>query len=189
MRPKCQCTTWLASFTIIVSGSFTLLFHQEIAGDERSALQIVLASDTEREELLEEEKEILAVDEAGSSDLKPEAAARLEEIYKRLGAIDVEGAQARASSILAGLGFSTVNQSKPSNEFSGGWRMRIALACALFREPNLLLLDEPTNHLDLYAVLWLADYLNQWPHTLVVVSHDRDFLNSVCTDVIYIKVR
>uniref|UniRef100_A0A7S3EQX5 Probable ATP-dependent transporter ycf16 n=1 Tax=Rhodosorus marinus TaxID=101924 RepID=A0A7S3EQX5_9RHOD len=178
----------LARRELPVSDSLDLLYvEQEIAGDERSALQIVLASDTEREELLEEEKEILAVDEAGSSDLKPEAAARLEEIYKRLGAIDVEGAQARASSILAGLGFSTVNQSKPSNEFSGGWRMRIALACALFREPNLLLLDEPTNHLDLYAVLWLADYLNQWPHTLVVVSHDRDFLNSVCTDVIYIK--
>lgn len=119
----------------------------------------------------------------------PDLAGRLQEVYKKLAQLDTEGAESRASSILAGLGFSPENQRKPSKEFSGGWRMRIALACALFREPNLLLLDEPTNHLDLYAVLWLADYLNQWPHTLVVVSHDREFLNAVCTDVIYIKVR
>mmetsp|Transcript_6433 Transcript_6433/g.19484 ORF Transcript_6433/g.19484 Transcript_6433/m.19484 type:complete len:730 (+) Transcript_6433:33-2222(+) len=177
----------LARRELPISDSLDLLYvEQEIAGDSRTPVEIVLSSDTERQDLLEEEKAILG-DEKGAEEMAPETSARLEEIYKRLGALDVEGAEARASAILAGLGFSPENRDKPSNEFSGGWRMRIALACALFREPNLLLLDEPTNHLDLYAVLWLADYLQQWPHTLVVVSHDRDFLNSVCTDIIYIK--
>ncbi|GAQ87059.1 ATPase component of ABC transporters [Klebsormidium nitens] len=116
-----------------------------------------------------------------------ETATRLAEIYKRLEAIDAYAAEARAASILAGLGFTADMQQKTTKEFSGGWRMRVALARALFIEPQLLLLDEPTNHLDLHAVLWLEDYLTKWPKTLVVVSHAREFLNTVVTDILYLQ--
>ena len=89
--------------------------------------------------------------------------------------------------ILTGLGFTAAMQEGPSTTLSGGWRMRVSLACALFMEPHLLLLDEPTNHLDLNAVLWLDDYLeNHWKNTLLVVSHDANFLDSVCTDIIHL---
>mmetsp|Transcript_46012 Transcript_46012/g.75065 ORF Transcript_46012/g.75065 Transcript_46012/m.75065 type:complete len:783 (-) Transcript_46012:1348-3696(-) len=111
--------------------------------------------------------------------------ARLNEVYNRLGEISADTAEARASSILAGLQFTPEMQTKPSSAFSGGWRMRIALARALFCEPDLLLLDEPTNHLDLHACLWLESYLSKWKNTLLVVSHARDFLNAVATDIIH----
>ncbi|VAI51906.1 unnamed protein product [Triticum turgidum subsp. durum] len=111
---------------------------------------------------------------------------RLEEIYKRLEFIDADAAEARAASILAGLSFTPEMQCKNTKSFSGGWRMRIALARALFIEPDLLLLDEPTNHLDLHAVLWLETYLLKWPKTFIVVSHAREFLNTVVTDVLHL---
>ena len=89
--------------------------------------------------------------------------------------------------ILTGLGFTTSMQENTSSLLSGGWRMRVSLACALYMEPRLLLLDEPTNHLDLNAVLWLNNYLSTiWKNTLVVVSHDADFLDTVCTDIIHL---
>jgi len=95
-----------------------------------------------------------------------------------------DAAESQASKILAGLGFTKDMQGRPTKSFSGGWRMRISLARSLFVPPTLLLLDEPTNHLDLRAVLWLEEYLCRWKKTFVVVSHDRDFLNTVCSEII-----
>ncbi|KAM0852654.1 hypothetical protein ACQ4PT_051619 [Festuca glaucescens] len=111
---------------------------------------------------------------------------RLEEIYKRLEYIDADAAEARAASILAGLSFTPEMQLKNTKAFSGGWRMRIVLARALFIEPDLLLVDEPTNHLDLHAVLWLETYLLKWPKTFIVVSHAREFLNTVVTGILHL---
>lgn len=175
--------------------------EQEVVGDDTTALQCVLNSDIERNQLLQEEARLLALQreyELQGSDEKNNGALngdigkdtiveRLQEIYKRLELIDADSAEARAASILAGLSFSPEMQHKATKTFSGGWRMRIALARALFIEPDLLLLDEPTNHLDLHAVLWLESYLLKWPKTFIVVSHAREFLNTVVTDIIYLQ--
>jgi ATP-binding cassette subfamily F protein 3 len=111
---------------------------------------------------------------------------RLAEIHMRLDEIGAAAAPARAASILNGLGFDTEKQSRPCGEFSGGWRMRVALAGTLFSDPDLLILDEPSNHLDLEAQLWLTEHLKRYPHTLLMVSHDRDLLNDVCDHIIHI---
>eukprot|EP01087_Luapelamoeba_hula_P000956 TRINITY_DN1071_c0_g1_i1.p1 TRINITY_DN1071_c0_g1~~TRINITY_DN1071_c0_g1_i1.p1 ORF type:complete len:729 (+),score=122.78 TRINITY_DN1071_c0_g1_i1:250-2187(+) len=155
--------------------------EQEAVGSDTTVLDSVLEADIERAALLKEEKEILAVKKDGGDDM------RLVRIYQRLEEIDADKAEARASAILAGLGFSAAAQQRPTREFSGGWRMRMALSRALFCQPDLLLLDEPTNMLDIQAVLWLENYLQTWPHTLLVVSHDRTFLNNVVTDIIHLN--
>ncbi|KAF0922347.1 hypothetical protein E2562_032591 [Oryza meyeriana var. granulata] len=157
-----------------------LLVEQEIVGDNRSALEAVVAADEELSALRAEQVKLEASNDADDNE-------RLAEVYEKLNLRDSDAARARASKILAGLGFDQAMQARSTKSFSGGWRMRISLARALFMQPTLLLLDEPTNHLDLRAVLWLEQYLfSQWKKTLIVVSHDRDFLNTVCNEIIHL---
>ncbi|MCS6778325.1 MAG: ATP-binding cassette domain-containing protein [Geminicoccaceae bacterium] len=146
---------------------------QDAPGGAISPLEAVLAADRERTALLAER---LRAD--------PVRAAEIEE---RLRAIGADSAPARAARILRGLGFDEAAQTRPLTSFSGGWRMRVALAAVLFLEPDLLLLDEPTNHLDLEAALWLEDHLRRYPRTLLLVSHDRDFLNAVAQKVCHLE--
>jgi ATP-binding cassette, subfamily F, member 3 len=149
---------------------------QEAPGGEVTPLQSVLAADAERSSLL--------VEAEHASD-----PARIAEIQARLLDLDAHAAPARAAAILAGLGFDAEAQQRPLASFSGGWRVRVALAGALFAEPDLLLLDEPTNHLDLEAALWLESYLKRWRGTLLLVSHDRQILNSVSTHILHLENR
>ena len=125
-------------------------------------------------------------EEADEQLTQDEVVEKLAEAYDKLAALDSSKAESRGRKILHGLGFTPKMQAAPTKSFSGGWRMRISLARALFIQPTLLLLDEPTNHLDLRAVLWLDEYLQTWKKTLIVVSHDRDFLNTVTTDIIHL---
>ena len=162
---------------------------QEVHSNEVSVLNTVLSSDVERNTLLAKEKDLLALQEsddamAASGRDSEEVQSALAAVYERMDMIGAHDAEVRAQRILDGLQFTKDMQSSSTNDLSGGWRMRVALASALFIEPDLLMLDEPTNHLDLEAVLWLQDYLQSYPHTVLVVSHDRAFLNEVCTDVI-----
>ncbi|KAG2538929.1 hypothetical protein PVAP13_9NG370500 [Panicum virgatum] len=144
-----------------------LLVEQEIIGDDRSALEAVVAADEELTALRAEQARLEASNNADENE-------RLVEVYEKL-------------NLLAGLEFDQAMQARSTKSLSGGWRMRISLARALFMQPTLLLLDEPTNHLDLRAVLWLEEYLcSQWKKTLIVVSHDRDFLNTVCNEIIHL---
>jgi len=121
-----------------------------------------------------------------NSDEGNQAQERLLVVYDRLREINAYTAEQRASILLSGLGFTEQMKAKQTQNFSGGWRMRISLARALFLKPDLLLLDEPTNHLDLDACIWLEEYLRKWNKTLIVVSHDREFLNWVTTDIIHL---
>ncbi|KAB1085960.1 ABC-F family ATP-binding cassette domain-containing protein [Neorhizobium galegae] len=146
---------------------------QEAPGTEDSLIEIVLSADKERAALLAEAE--TATD-----------AHRIADIQMRLVDIDAHSAEARAASILAGLGFSQDAQSRPASSFSGGWRMRVALASVLFAEPDLLLLDEPTNYLDLEGTLWLEDYIRRYPHTVIIISHDRDLLNNAVNAIVHL---
>jgi ATP-binding cassette subfamily F protein 1 len=119
-------------------------------------------------------------------DVTEQLTIRMQEIDSELNAMGEDSAEPRARRILSGLGFTEKMQSRATKDFSGGWRMRVSLARALFLEPTLLLLDEPTNHLDLNAVIWLDNYLCAWKKTLLVVSHDAGFLDNICTDIIHL---
>ena len=169
-----------------------LLVEQEVVGTNDSALASVVAADVELMNLRQEESELnkkladLEIANGDVNDKEDEMGSRLNEIYERMNELGGASAEARASKILHGLGFNDAMQKRATNLFSGGWRMRISLARALYIQPTVLLLDEPTNHLDLRAVLWLEEYLTRWKKTLIVVSHDRDFLNSITTDIIHL---
>ncbi len=147
---------------------------QEAPGGDSTPFETVLAADTERAELMLKSEDC--------SD--PQA---LAEVHDRLIAIDAHSAPSRASRILVGLGFDEAAQHQPLESFSGGWRMRVALAALLFSQPDLLLLDEPSNHLDLEAVLWLEDFLRSYPATILLVSHERDFLNNVVDHILHLS--
>jgi len=146
---------------------------QEAPGTEEPLIEIVLKADTERLSLLQEAE--------SASD-----AHRIAEIQMRLADIDAHSAEARAATILAGLGFDTAAQARPASSFSGGWRMRVALAAVLFSQPDLLLLDEPTNYLDLEGTLWLENYVSKYPHTVLLISHDRDLLNRAVNSIVHL---
>ena len=146
---------------------------QEAPGGTASPFDTVLAADTERAALMHE------------SEISHDPL-RLGDIHERLIAIDAHSAPSRAARILSGLGFDEEAQHRPLDSFSGGWRMRVALAALLFSQPDLLLLDEPSNHLDLEAVLWLEDFLQSYPATILLVSHERDFLNNVVDHILHL---
>uniref|UniRef100_A0A8C1ZV60 ATP-binding cassette sub-family F member 1 n=1 Tax=Cyprinus carpio TaxID=7962 RepID=A0A8C1ZV60_CYPCA len=159
-----------------------LLCEQEVVADDTPAVQAVLKADTRRLKLLEEERQLQSRLEKGDDGVSE----RLDKVYEELRVIGAASAEAKARRILAGLSFTPEMQNRPTKKFSGGWRMRVSLARALFMEPTLLMLDEPTNHLDLNAVIWLNNYLQSWKKTLLIVSHDQSFLDDVCTDIIHL---
>jgi ATP-binding cassette, subfamily F, member 3 len=146
---------------------------QEAPDGPESLIEVVLKADLERDALLTE------ADTAHDPH-------RIAEIQTRLVDIDAHSAPARAAAILSGLGFSTADQARPCQEFSGGWRMRVALAATLFSAPDLLLLDEPTNYLDLEGTLWLEDHLAHYPRTVIVISHDRDLLDTSVDQILHL---
>ncbi|KAF3335782.1 ABC transporter F family member 1 [Carex littledalei] len=157
------------------------IYHlsHEIEASDMSSLEAVINCDEERVKLEKEAEELAALDDGGGE--------QLDRIYERLDALDAATAEKRAAEILFGLGFDKKMQAKKTKDFSGGWRMRIALARALFMNPTILLLDEPTNHLDLEACVWLEEMLKKFDRILVVVSHSQDFLNGVCTNIIHMQ--
>jgi ATP-binding cassette subfamily F protein 3 len=146
---------------------------QEAPDGPESLVNVVLKADLERDALLQE----------AETAHDPH---RIAEIQTRLVDIDAHSAPARAAAILSGLGFSTADQARPCSEFSGGWRMRVALAATLFSAPDLLLLDEPTNYLDLEGTLWLEDHLANYPRTVIVISHDRDLLDTSVDQILHL---
>jgi len=167
------------------------IFHvkEEIEPTDMTALEAVMSVDAERAKL-EADAELLndlmaEVDPDGNE--TQQIVEQLNTIYERLESMDAATAEMRASKILSGLGFSPWKQGQPTKSFSGGWRMRVSLARALFIQPTLLLLDEPTNHLDMEAVVWLEDYLSKWDKILFMVSHSQDFMNTVCTHMVHLK--
>ena len=149
---------------------------QEVQPTDDTILDVVLATDAERHALMQEAETALDPDRIG-------------EIHMRLADIDAWSAEARAAEVLTGLGFTDADLSRPTRAFSGGWRMRAAIAGVLFAQPDLLLLDEPTNYLDLEGAAWLESYLKKYPHTVLIVSHDREMLNRSVTHTLALEHR
>ncbi|OQR74601.1 ATP-binding cassette sub-family F member 1-like [Tropilaelaps mercedesae] len=169
----------------IPSSIDVLLCEQEVIADDTHAVDAVIKADIRRLRLLDEQNKL----EKSVASGKMKDQERLNEVYEELQAIGADSAESRARRILAGLGFDKQMQDRPTKQFSGGWRMRVSLARALFMEPTLLMLDEPTNHLDLNAVIWLDNYLQGWKKTLLIVSHDQSFLDNVCTDIVHLDTQ
>lgn len=158
----------------LVKGMRMGMVRQDLPEDDTLLIDVVLNSDTERAALLKEAETCVDVERIG-------------DIYMRLDEIDAYDAPARAATILAGLGFDDAAQNSPISDYSGGWRMRVALAAALFLNPDLLMLDEPTNHLDFEALIWLENYLAKFSKTLIIISHDRDLLNKVVNTIVSLE--
>tara|TARA_R110000868_G_scaffold190862_1_gene434774 strand:- start:70919 stop:72805 length:1887 start_codon:yes stop_codon:yes gene_type:complete len=156
------------------SGASLGMVKQDIPSDDTPLIDIVLEGAEERSRLMKESE----------TETDPY---KLAEIHTRLIDIDAYAAPAKASMLLGGLGFKDEEHTMPISSFSGGWRMRVALAAALLNEPDLLLLDEPTNHLDIEAIMWLEDYLMSYPHTLIVISHDRALLNKCVDHILHLE--
>ncbi len=161
----------------ITKGQKIATVDQEISNIDISLIDFVLQADIQRTALLNE----LEKAEHENDGMK------MADIHEKLNMINANSAQARAGAILYGLGFSSEQQKQPLSSFSGGWRMRVALAAALFVPSDILLLDEPTNHLDLEATLWLEGFLEKYPGTLIIISHDRYLLNRLCTRILHIE--
>ncbi|KAF9159832.1 hypothetical protein DFQ27_008215 [Actinomortierella ambigua] len=154
------------------------LLKEEAAPSDLNAIEaVVLEAKNEVERLEKQVEDLLAMEDGADNPL-------LDDIYERVEQLDPATFDTRAATLLHGLGFSKKDMLKPTRDMSGGWRMRVALAKALFVKPTLLLLDEPTNHLDLEACVWLEDYLAQYDRILILVSHSQDFLNGVCTNIL-----
>lgn len=158
----------------LIKGASMGVVRQDLPDDDTTLIDIVLAADTERASLMKEAETTEDPDRIGY-------------IYTRLEEISAYDAPARAATILAGLGFDETAQNSAISSFSGGWRARVALAAALFRQPNLLMLDEPTNHLDFEAMVWLENYLQRYRETLIIISHDRDILNKTVDQIVHLE--
>ncbi|GAB1219559.1 hypothetical protein ENUP19_0118G0036 [Entamoeba nuttalli] len=170
----------IATRNVAIPDNMTMQFiEQEVDGDDRSVYQTVYEANVELVQLY-----------ADLAELEKEPLVNAEKItmaYSRLAELDADTAESRIKSILTGLQFTQKDFERPTKEFSGGWRMRISIAKAIYMHPDLLLLDEPSNHLDFHALIWLEEVLKNWDGTLLIVSHQRQFLNAIVTDIIHFK--
>ncbi|MBY0355741.1 MAG: ATP-binding cassette domain-containing protein [Rickettsiales bacterium] len=158
----------------LIKGATIGMVRQDLPDDDTTLINVVLDSDTERAALLKEAETV-------------EDPERIGYIFPRLEEIGAYDAPARAATILAGLGFDEKAQNSAISDFSGGWRARVALAAALFLQPNVLMLDEPTNHLDFEAMIWLENFLKRYQETLIIISHDRDILNKTVDHILHLE--